>query len=99
MARDLTSESNRLLEESRSLLRDNQAGGRFRRMRSIGRGSAEFKAGHFRRKLKRIMITVAAIFVGAMATGLVIDGLGFAGIMITLLALGVAIAFLSSFPR
>ena len=101
MANDLTRESDRLLEESRAVLRDNQAGGRHRRARavSIGRGSAEFKAGHFRSKLKRIMITVAAIFVGAMATGLVIDGLGFAGIMITLLALGVAIAFLSSFPR
>jgi hypothetical protein len=32
MARDLTTHSDRLIEDSRSLLRDNQAGGRFRRL-------------------------------------------------------------------
>ena len=43
MADDLTRESQRLLEEGRALLRDNQAGGRFRRMRQrpIGRGKIE----------------------------------------------------------
>ena len=42
MANDLTRESDRLLAESRALLRDNQAGGRHRRAykQPIGRGSA-----------------------------------------------------------
>jgi hypothetical protein len=34
MPSDLTRDSDRLLQESRALLRDNQDGGRFRRMRS-----------------------------------------------------------------
>ena len=99
MARDLTRESDRVLEESRAVLRDNQAGGRHRRMPSIGRGSAELKRKHLVRKLRNIAYASGAIFVFALIAGLIIDGIGFVGIVITFLALVAAGIILGKFPR
>jgi hypothetical protein len=91
MARDLTTNSDRLIEESRSLLRDNQAGGRFRRMRSqpIGRGSAELRAKHFAAKLTQLTVGVVAILVAAGVAGAILNGIGFWGVMCTVLAIAV----------
>lgn len=98
---DTTQESEAIMREAGRSLTAQRAGGHHRQAgrQSIGRGSAEFKAGHFARKIKRILIACAVIFTGAMATGLIINGLGFAGIMITLFLLAVTIAFLSTYPK
>ena len=99
MAQDLSRETDRALEEGRSLLRDNRAGGRHRRSGSIGRGSAEMKARHLANKVARLVATVVAIMLGAGAVGWVIGGLGFGGLMATLCAIFVAVAVFSMFPR
>jgi hypothetical protein len=101
MANDLTRESDRLLEEGRSLLRDNQAGGRFRRMRQrpIGRGSAELRRKNLSTRIKLIGASLIGIVLIAMGVGLVIDGIGFTGIMIAFLAVVACTFLFSNFPR
>jgi hypothetical protein len=99
MARDLSRDTERALEEGRSLLRDNRNGGRHRRARSIGRGSAEIKAKHLANKIARVVAGVAAIVVGAGVVGLVIGGLGFVGVMATLCAIVAAVVVFSAFPK
>jgi len=101
MPSELTRESDRLLEEGRALLRDNQAGGRFRRMRtpSIGRGSAELKRNNLKTRIKLIGGSLLAIVAAAMVAGIVIDGIGFTGIMIAFCAVVAATFLFSNFPR
>ncbi len=95
---DLTQDSDRLIQQGRQLVADNRTGGRHRRQ-SIGRGSAQLKTRHFVRKLTRVLIAIAAIIIGAMMTGMVIGGIGFTGVMITLLAVMAAMVAFSAFPR
>lgn len=101
MADDLTRESDRLLNEGRALLRDNQEGGRHRRARprSIGRGSAELKAKHLANKVARIAAAGVAIFIGASVVGSVIGGIGFYGLMAACFMLVAATWLLASYPK
>jgi hypothetical protein len=101
MARDLTTNSDRLIEESRSLLRDNQAGGRFRRMRSqpIGRGSAEIRQRNLKKRIKLIGVSLLGIVVASMVAGIILDGIGFTGIMIAFLAIVAATFLFSNYPK
>ncbi len=101
MARDLSRDTDRALEEGRALLRDNRAGGRHRRVRQrpIGRGSAELRQKNLKTRFKLAGISFAAILGAAMAIGLVIDGIGFPGVMITLCAVFVAMAIFWNFPK
>lgn len=95
---DLTKDSDRLIEQGRMLRDDNRAGGRHR-MESIGKGSAGLKTKHLMGKLKRIVVAVAGIIMAAMVAGLIVDGIGFAGIMMTFFAIIAAIVAFSVFPK
>ena len=94
MARDLSQDTDRALAESRSLLHDNRAGGRHRRALSqpIGRGSAELKAKHLANKLVQLAVGVVGVLVAAGVVGAIIGGIGFWGVMCTVLAIGAVIA-------
>lgn len=96
---DLTHDSDRLIETGRILRNDNRAGGRHRRSGSIGKGSAKIKQAHWLRRLRNILIALFGIWVAAGIAGLVIDGLGFAGVMAVLVASVVAIAVLGNYPK
>jgi hypothetical protein len=98
---DTTGQSSAIIAAAGKSLEAQRAGGIHRRglTPSIGRGSAELKVRHFASKLKRIVIATAAILVGATAVGLVIDGIGFGGIVITFLAIVAAVLAFSAFPR
>lgn len=99
---DLTRQSDRILQESRAVLRDNRNGGRHRLpagQRSIGRGSAQLKMRHLAKKAVRIVIAAVVILVGAGIVGGIIGGIGFGGIMITALAIVAAAVLLGLFPR
>ena len=48
---DLTRDSDRILSESKALVRDNREGGRHRRAPSIGQGSAKAKRDHLMKKV------------------------------------------------
>ncbi len=96
---DLTRDSDRILADSRALVRDNQAGGRHRRNASIGQGSARLKQRHWLKKIRNIVIALFAIWVTAGIAGLVLDGIGFAGVMAVLVAAVLAIAILGNYPK
>lgn len=96
---DLTTDSDRMIEEARRVRDDNRSGGRHRQAGSIGKGSAKLKSQHLMGKIKRIVLAVAGIIVAAMVAGLVIDGIGFAGIMVTFLAIVAATVAFASFPK
>ena len=83
-------------EAGRSLATQRE-GGHHRRTRasSIGKGSAEIKRRHFKKKLRNVLLAVGAILIGAVIVGLVINGLGFAGLFITFLAILCAVAVFS----
>lgn len=89
--------SDRTLTEARASLVRQQAGGR--RVRSIGKRSAEIRRQHMLRKAARIGFAVGAIIIAALAAGLILDGIGFAGVMLTFLAMVGAVVLFSSFPR
>lgn len=101
---NLTQDSDRLIVEGRRLRDDNRDGGRHRRTglpprRSIGRGSAQAKARHLMRKAIRVLMAVGAILVAAVIAGIVIGGIGFLGVMVTLLAMIAAVIAFTAFPR
>jgi hypothetical protein len=99
MTNDLTRDSDRLLAESRSLLRDNQAGGRHRRAVSIGKGSAELKRKNLMKRIKLISGALLAIIGAAMVAGILLDGIGFTGLMIALFGVVISTFVFSSFPK
>jgi hypothetical protein len=85
MPEDLTRQSDRLLQEGRALLRDNQNGGRHRlSAQSIGEGSARIKAGHLKKKLVQLAVGTLLVFVGAGIVGNILNGIGFWGLMIVI---------------
>ncbi len=96
---DLTTQSDRVLQDARLVRDDNRSGGRHRRTRSIGKRSSEIKNRHYIRKIIRVLMAVGAILVGAIAAGMIIGGIGFGGIMLTILAIIAAIIAFSVFPR
>ncbi|MXP26170.1 hypothetical protein GRI39_08990 [Altererythrobacter indicus] len=96
---DLTHDSDRLIDQGRALVQDNQAGGRHRQAVSIGRGSAEAKRNHLIRKIKRIAISIVVIVVTAGIIGGIVNGIGFTGVMLTMLAIFAAIVAFTVFPR
>jgi hypothetical protein len=101
MANDLTRETDRAIEDGRSLLHDNRMGGRHRRARSqpIGRGSAELRRKNLMTRIKLIGGSLLAIVFAAMVAGIVIDGIGFTGIVVAFCAVVAATFLFSNFPR
>lgn len=85
-----------LREARQSLVNNRDYGGR---RASIGRGSAKLKRQHLFKKLLRTVMAVGAVLFGAMVAGLVLDGIGWTGIIVTLLALVVTVGVFAAFPR
>ncbi|MCB2085012.1 MAG: hypothetical protein H6920_04865 [Sphingomonadaceae bacterium] len=96
---DLTKDSDRILQDSAALVRDNREGGRHRRARSIGQGSASLKSQHLMRKLVRVLLAVFGILVAASFAGMLLNGIGFWGLLITVIAIVVATGILGTFPK
>jgi hypothetical protein len=87
-----------ILAEARRSLADQRAGGR-RRQAPIGRGSAELRQRNLMTRIKLIGGSLLAIVAAAMVTGIVIDGIGFTGIMIAFLAVVACTFLFSNFPK
>lgn len=96
---DLTRDSDRLIREARIVRDDNRAGGRHRRAPSIGQGAAKAKREHLMKKVRNVAIALFAIWVGMGALGLIIDGIGFVGIMALAIASIVAIGVFGNYPK
>jgi len=65
---DLTRDSDRILSESKALVRDNREGGRHRCAPSIGQGSAKAKRDHLLKKVRNVVIAVFAIWLALWVT-------------------------------
>ena len=90
---DLTSQSDRLIAESRALRDDNRSGGRHRRAvssRSIGEASRKAKRDLWVKRLRNIATGVL---------GIALNGIGFVGVMALILASVVAVAVLAGYPK
>ena len=90
-------QSDLILRQARQSLSNQRAGGR--RAGSIGRRSAALKREHAFRKLVRVLLAVAGVIFAAMIAGLVLDGIGWTGVIVTMLAIVVAAGVFSSFPK
>lgn len=87
-----------IMADARRSLADQRAGGR-RRAAPIGRGSAELRRKNLVTRIKLIAGAMSAIIVAAMVAGIVIDGIGFTGIMIAFLAIVATTFLFSNFPK
>lgn len=98
---DLTRETERMLAEARRVRDDNRAGGRHRRavQRSIGRESRKLKRRHLRKKLRNIVLVLAALWIASGLIGTVISGIGFMGVMALIVASVAAVIVLGQYPR
>ncbi|MEM7689860.1 MAG: hypothetical protein AAF291_12635 [Pseudomonadota bacterium] len=96
---NLSQETDRELTAARRVLSDNQNGGRHRRARSIGEGSAKEKAKVWKSRAKYFVGALVAILVSASVAGIVLDGIGFTGVMMTALAVMAAAYVFTNYPK
>ena len=96
---DLTPTSDRIIEQARIVRDDNRTGGRFRREGSIGQGSASLRSRHLIKKIRNVIFAVLGVFVAAGIAGAILNGIGFYGVMLTVLAAAVAIYVFSNYPK
>jgi hypothetical protein len=96
---DTANDHGQILAAARASLAFQQQGGRRVSGNSIGRRSAELKRQHVLRKLVRASLAIGVILLVTIVTGVMIGGIGLGGFMLTVLALLVAVAFFSVYPR
>jgi len=98
---DLTSRSDRVLDDARALVRDNREGGRHRRVATapIGRGSSELRRGNLMKRIKLIALALFAIVAASSIAGVVLNGIGFVGVMVTFLAIVAAVLIFGNYPK
>ena len=99
MEQDITKDSERLLSEGRALVRDNQNGGRHRMVGSIGKGSARLKKSNLLKRAGYFGAALLAIMVAVVAAGIVLNGIGFAGVVIAFFAVIAAAIIFANFPK
>lgn len=90
-----------VLRETKASLARQYEGGRHRvRLRgSIGRASAELKRKNLIWRAKGLGLTLLAIMATMVATGIIIDGIGFVGVMLTAAAVVAAVLFFAFVPK
>ena len=96
---NLSKETDRELALARQVLVDNQNGGRRRVARSIGEGSAKEKMKVWKSRAKYFAGAILTILVSASVAGIVLDGIGFTGVMMVALAVMAAAYVFSNYPK
>ncbi|HYD25311.1 MAG TPA: hypothetical protein VEB68_10970 [Croceibacterium sp.] len=96
---DSTRQSDVILREAKSSLVTQRSGGYHRRAPSIGRGSADLKQRNLKTRLKLIGGSLLAILAATTLAGIVIDGIGFAGVVIAFFAVIAATLLFANFPK
>lgn len=96
---DLTRDSERLIGEGRTLLRDNREGGRHRRGPSIGEGSRRLRKSNLTKRVRNVVLAIFAIWLASGIVGAVIGGIGILGVLGLIIASVVAVAIFSRYPR
>lgn len=93
---DSTSDSERTMQAARQSLAIQRAGGTHRSGGSIGQRSADIKRKHFTKKLIQIALGIMAVFIAAGVAGAILNGIGFWGVMASVLAILVVTAVVST---
>jgi len=84
---DTTRDTEQIMRNASDILAAQRAGGTHRPGDSIGKGSARIKRFNLFHKLAFFGGSVLAIFIAATIAGLILNGIGFAGVMIVVGAL------------
>ena len=93
MSENLVSQSDEIIRNAKNSL-NNQ-----RFVKSIGAKSAQLKAKHRWRNMKRAALGVGAIWVGTSILGVIVNGIGLGGLALAVGLSGAAIWALLSFPK
>lgn len=96
---DTTKQSDEILTAAGRSLQVQRDGGTHRPAKSIGKGSAELKMKNWLRRAKYFGGALLAILVAFSVAGLVLEGIGFTGIMMAALAVMGAAWFFSNYPK
>jgi len=101
---DTTGESDRILRAAKTSLAVQREGGTHRPVvamgrGSIGKGSAQLKAKALMRRTMYFGAALVAIMVAASVAGLVLNGIGFVGVMLTALAFLAAAVVFVRYPK
>ncbi|MEE4317727.1 MAG: hypothetical protein V2I74_12180 [Erythrobacter sp.] len=98
---DTTRENDRILREAKTSLAVQRDGGTHRAAPrgSIGKGSADLKRRNLVKRMKGLGVTLLAIIATVIAAGIIIDGIGFAGVMMAAAAVVAAVLFFAFVPR
>ena len=96
---DTTNQSDQILGAAGQSLQIQREGGTHRPAESIGQGSAGAKRKNWAKRIKYLLGAIATIFVTASIAGIVLDGIGFTGIMMTALAVMAAAWVFTNYPK
>ncbi len=94
-----TGESDQILRAAKQSLVTQKDGGTHRPGDSIGKGSASAKRKNWLNRAKYFAGAVLTIFVAASVAGVVLEGIGFAGIMMVALAVMAAAFVFTNYPK
>lgn len=96
---DSTRESEQILGAAKQSLTANRTGGVHRRAASIGKGSANAKLKTWIKRGGYFALAVFAIMTAASIIGVVLNPIGFVGVMAVAMAIMCAAVFFSQFPK
>ncbi|MEL7444960.1 MAG: hypothetical protein AAGK02_04010 [Pseudomonadota bacterium] len=96
---DTTRESDQILSAAGRSLQVQRDGGTHRPGPSIGQGSANAKRKNWLNRAKYFAGAVLTILVSASIAGVVLDGIGFAGVMMVALAVMAAAFVFTNYPK
>lgn len=96
---DTTKQSDQILGAASQSLATQRAGGTHRPGESIGQGSAGAKRKNWLNRAKYFAGAVLTIFISASVAGLVLDGIGFTGVMMVALAVMAAAFVFGNYPK
>ncbi len=96
---DSTRESDAILSAAGKTLQVQRDGGTHRPAKSIGRGSADVRRKNWLTRAKYLAGAVVTILVSASVAGLILDGIGFTGVMAVAFAVMAAVWFFSNYPK
>lgn len=94
---DAAQQAERIMADARASLSRQRAGGR--RSGAIGQLSAERRRKNLQQRVSRMITAVVGVLLVAMGAGLLVNGIGLTGVMLTALAVFAAVAIFSRYPR
>lgn len=96
---DTTRQSDAILRDAGRSLQVQQEGGYHRRAGSIGQGSAKLKMRNLLKRAGYFGAALLAILAAVTAAGIVLNGIGFTGVVVTFFSVIAAAIIFANFPR